>query len=277
MHPLKTAKNGALDLYFYIKEKRYDVCPNGVLVAIMGMFGKGKTLTAVHIVVSMYHKYNGKMVWCPERKKFVRQRINILSNVELKVPHEKLISMEQIIRVTETIKAYDIENDTMTSTLVIGDEFSVQMNSRNFKSNVDAMLLNAILTCRHHRISMYYTTQRFNLSDKLLRDVTNYVIACDKLWRFQRMYYYDAWELENAANTALIRPFKRACWFVGNKDYEAYDTLACVQNLKSEYQKGNIMTEQEILALRCVGTSDMDVIEPKKQSRIYKLSSKKKK
>ena len=51
------------------------------------------------------------------------------------------------------------------------------------------------MTCRHHYISLYYTAQRFGHVDALLRQVTSY---CDKLWRFQRLKYYDAWELENA-------------------------------------------------------------------------------
>ena len=84
----------------------------------------------------------------------------------------------------------------------------------------------------------------------LLRQVTSYVVDCDKLWRFQRQNLYDAWEMENATNTQLLTPISRRCWFVLNKDYDAYNTLACVGNLQKSFREGDMMTEEEILSLR---------------------------
>lgn len=124
------------------------------------------------------------------------------------------------------------------------------MNSRNFKTNIDPLFLNTILTCRHYYISLYYTAQRFGHVDALLRQVTSYVVECDKLWRFQRLYLYDAWDLENAANSQLVSPRGRSCWFVRNSDYAAYDTLACVGNLKKAMKAGDMMSEEEILKLQ---------------------------
>ena len=86
--------------------------------------------------------------------------------------------------------------------------------------------------------------------DALLRQVTSYVVECDKLWRFQRLYLYDAWDLENAANSQLVSPRGRSCWFVRNSDYAAYDTLACVGNLKKAMKAGDMMSEEEILKLQ---------------------------
>ena len=83
------------------------------------------------------------------------------------------------------------------------------MNSRNFKPNIDPLFLNTILTCRHYYISLYYPAQRFGHVDGLLRQVTSYVIECSKLWRFQRLSLFDAWELENAANPRLLNPMNR--------------------------------------------------------------------
>jgi hypothetical protein len=37
---------------------------------------------------------------------------------------------------------------------------------------------------------------------------------------------------------------------VKDSDYAAYDTLACVGNLKKDMQEGNMMSEDEILALQ---------------------------
>lgn len=238
------------DSYFYIRRKKYNLCSSGELLAYTGLFGRGKTLSAVHRVVSDYRQYDGLKVWCPRRRKFVIQRVKVISNVALSIPYEDFVSLEQIVLAAERSEEYDDEHDTLTVTLVLGDEFSVQMNSRNFKTNIDPLFLNTILTCRHYYISLFYTTQRFNHVDALLRQVTSYVIECDKLWRFQRLNFYDAWDLEQATNTQLVTPFSRRCWFVRDIDYNAYNTLACVGNLKKSMKEGDMMTEEEILKLQ---------------------------
>jgi len=249
-HPFALAWYGARDLFYQVKHKKSNLCGSGELVAYTGLFGKGKTLSAVHKVVSSYRHYDGKKVWCPRRKKLVTQRIKVISNVSLSIPYEDFISLEQIVLVAERNRAYDDEHDTLTVTLVLGDEFSVQMNSRNFKTNIDPLFLNTILTCRHYYISLYYTAQRFGHVDALLRQVTSYVVDCDKLWRFQRLNLYDAWDLENATSTQLVTPMSKRCWFVRDQDYNAYDTLACVGNLKKAMKAGDMMSEDEILKLQ---------------------------
>lgn len=249
-HPFALTYHGVKDFWYYLRHKEFNLCGTGELVAYTGLFGKGKTLSAVHKVVSAYHHYDGKQVWCPRRKQFVVQRVKVISNVALNIPYEDFVSLEQIVLAAERNQEYDDEHHTLTVTLVLGDEFSVQMNSRNFKTNIDPLFLNTILTCRHYYISLYYTAQRFGHVDALLRQVTSYVIDCDKLWRFQRLKYYDAWELENATNTQLITPLSRRCWFVKDSDYNAYNTLACVGNLKKAMKEGDMMSEEEILKLQ---------------------------
>ena len=258
-HPFSVIFFGTKDLALHVIRKKDNVCPTGKLVAYTGLFGKGKTLSAVHDVVSLYERYNGKKVWCPRRKKFVTQRVHVISNVSLSIPYEEFVSLEQLVLAGERNRAYDDEQDTLTVTIGLADEMSVQMNSRAFKSNIDPMFLNTLLTCRHLYISVYYTAQRFGHVDALLRQVTSYVLECDKLWRFQRMTMYDAWELEKATNSQLVAPIGKFCWFVRDKDYNAYDTLACVGNLKKSMQAGDMMTEEEILALQQnTQQSDMD-------------------
>ena len=61
-HPFALVVNGVKDLYFYVRRKEYNLCDTGELVAYTGLFGKGKTLSAVHRVVSAYHQYDGKPV-----------------------------------------------------------------------------------------------------------------------------------------------------------------------------------------------------------------------
>lgn len=249
-HPFATVYYGCKDLYFYFRHAKYNLYPTGKLVAFVGLFGKGKTLSAVHEVVSAYRQFDGKPVWCPRRKKFVVQRIKIISNVALSVPYEDFVSLEQIVVDADRKNEYDDAADTLTITLVLGDEFSVQMNSRSFKKNIDPLFLNTLLTCRHYHISLYYTAQRFNQVDALLRQVTSCVVDCDKTWRFQGNDDYDAWEMENATNTMLLTPIRRKAWFVRDRDYEAYNTYACVGNLKKDMRAGNMLSEAEILALQ---------------------------
>ena len=249
-HPLKTIGYATSDLINYIRYAKWNECQTGELVAYVGLFGKGKTLSAVHKVVGLYNQYDGKKVWDRDRKKFVTQRVKVLSNVSLQIPYDDFVSLQQVVYCAEKNGEYDMQHDTLTITIVLGDEFSVQMNNRNFKSNIDPLFLNTLLTCRHYHISLYYTAQRFGHVDALLRQVTSYVVDCDKLWRFQRQTLYDAWEMENATNAQLLTPLSRRCWFVCNRDYQAYNTLACVGNLQKSFKAGDMMTEDEILALR---------------------------
>lgn len=249
-HPLLVCYYGPLDIYHYFKHNLKNLYKTGELVAYVGLFGKGKTLSVVHRVTGAYRQYDGLTVWCSRRHKLVKQRIQVISNVSLTIPYQEFKSLAQIVRIADKQSLYDDEHDTLTITLVLGDEFSVQMNSRNFKKNVDPLFLNTLLTCRHYHMSLYYTAQRFMQVDALLRQVTSAVIDCDKTWRLQGNNTYDAWEMENATNPMLLQPISRGAWFVRNKDYAAYDTLACVGNLQKEVENGNMLSEEEILALQ---------------------------
>lgn len=272
LHPFSMALNICKDVFVYFRHKEYNRCPSGELVGYTGLFGRGKTLSAVHKVVNSFHRYDGKPVWCPRRRKIVTQRIKVISNVSLSIPYEDLVSLEQIVLAAERNRGIDDANNTLTVTLVLGDEFSVQMNSRNFKTNIDPLFLNTILTCRHYYISLYYTAQRFGHVDALLRQVTSYVIECNKVWRFQRLSLFDAWELENATSPKLLSPLSKRCWFVRNRDYNAYDTLACVGNLKHAMKAGDMLSEEEILKLQ-QNTQDPNmegVLKPSKRWRRMK-------
>lgn len=275
VHPFKTVYYAVRDAVDCVKYKRYNQCPVGELVAFCGLFGRGKTLSAVHRICGMYERYNGLPVWCPRRKKMVMQRVKILSNVDLNIPYEKFVSLEQVVRASEQNMQYDDDHNALTVTLVLADEMAVQLNSRNFKCNINPLFLNSILTCRHSYISMYYTAQRFGQVDALLRQVTSLVYECDKLWRLQLLTAYDAWELENAQNSMLIKPIRRLCWFVRNADYNAYDTLAIVGSLKKGWSDGNMLTDAEILQLQCNTGANVDAIG--KPSRLFKKLHKNKK
>lgn len=257
----QVSKYSVRDTINYYRQKKYNLYSTGELVAYTGLFGKGKTLSVVHRVVGAYEKYNDKLVWCPQRKKIVTQKIHVISNVSLSIPYEHFHSLDQLVyATTDEFKAQDELNDTLTVTLVLGDEFSVMMNSRDYKTNINSLLLNSILTCRHHHISLYYTAQRFAHVDALLRQVTSSVIECNKLWRLQRLAHFDAWDMENATTASVLKPYRRSCWFVRDKDYNAYDTYACVAQLVRASKEGKLYTDSEILELTRPGTPNMDAV-----------------
>ncbi len=250
LNPCKTVYYVIKDLYVYFKFRCWRECPYGQIISLCGLFGRGKTLSLVKYATLLFSRYNGKMVYCRRRKKWVTQVIKIYSNVDIVIPHESFMEMKQIVNVSKMQQKIDDENDILTVSLFLGDEFSVQMNSRSFKTNISPTLLNTILTCRHHRITLAVSSQRFGHMDALLRQVTSYVIENKKVWRFQCQYYYDAWDLENATNVNLIKPIRRTVWFVKDKDYNAYDTFACVSNLEKKCEEGDFISDAEILAMQ---------------------------
>lgn len=251
-NPLKDVYYSALDIYFYFAHKRYNECRTGEMIAFTGLFGKGKTLSAVHYIMTLYRAYNNRPVWDSETKKFVKQKIHIISNVQLlQVKNfEYLESLSQVVQEAQVNKDFDRENHCRTILLVLIDEASVQLNSRSFKNNINADFLNTLLTSRHYHMSLFYTSQRFNLTDKLLRDVTQQVIDCNKVWRLQGQRVFDAYELENAGNPENVTPIKKTGFFVRNRDYNAYDTLAVVDKLQKSFSEDDFISDQEILMLR---------------------------
>lgn len=185
-HPVKTVAYGVKDFIYYIKHRQFDYYEAGVLNCYCAHFGGGKTLSIVHYVNLLFKRYNNKKVWDRGRKKFVTQKIHIISNVDLKsVPYEPLTSLSQIVNCAYHDKAIDDQMDTRTVVLVFLDEASVQLNSRSFKTNIDPTFLNTLLTSRHYHISFLYSSQKFKLTDALMRSVTQKCINCEKyggLW-----------------------------------------------------------------------------------------------
>ncbi len=252
VHPVLDLWYSLRDTFLYFKHKKYNDCITGEMICFEGMFGKGKTLSAVHYVMQLYRRYNNVPVWSESEKKFVTQYVHVISNVDLKgIDHyEYLENLSQIVNQAYRNKDIDKENDTRTVLIVLIDEASVQLNSRSFKTNINADFLNTLLTSRHYHMSMFYTSQRFSLTDKLLRDVTQTVINCRKWWRFQGQYVYDGYELENAGNPELVLPIRKTGFFVRNRDYNAYDTLAVVDRLGKSFDEDDFISDAEILALR---------------------------
>lgn len=276
LHPFKTIYYCMRDIYFYFKWHKYDIYDGGLLNCYFAHFGGGKTLSIVEYVDWLYKRYNNKRVYDRGRKCFVLQKVHVISNVDLTyTPFEPLTSLSQVVCCAYRNKKIDIEHGTRTIVLVLLDEASSQLNSRNFKTNIDADFLNTLITSRHFHMSLFYTSQKFKLVDALLRSVTQRAVACRKIWRFMVQEYYDADELELASDKSLIQPIKRAGFFITDKHYNAYDTLATVEQLKKSVDKGEMMSEQEILSLRGAINPDNDaVINPSRKLRRMRKKTK---
>lgn len=275
LHPVNTIRFGIKDLFYYFRHKEYNTYTAGVLNCYCAHFGGGKTLSIVHYVTQLFYRYNNKMVWDRGRKKFVRQKMHIISNVELKsVPYEPLQSLSQVVACAYNNKKIDDEANTKTVVLVLLDEASVQLNSRSFKTNIDPIFLNTLLTSRHYHISFLYSSQKFKLTDALMRSVTQKCINCKKVWRFMVQSEYDADEIEYATDPTMVKPRRRLGFFITDKDYNAYDTLACVDKLKKSVDENDMMSPEEILAMRGDINPDNDNVGrmSKKLRRRYKKS-----
>lgn len=269
LHPFKTVKYLCRDIYFYFKYNKRYLYDGGLLNCYFAHFGGGKTLSVVEYTEWLYKKYNNRRVYDTGRKKFVLQKVHIISNVDLThVPYESLSSLSQVVCCAYRNKKIDNDNNTRTVVLVLLDEASSQLNSRNFKTNIDADFLNTLITSRHFHMSLFYTSQKFKLVDALLRSVTQRAISCHKIWRFMIQEYYDADELELASDKSLIKPTKRTGFFITDKNYSAYDTLATVDQLKKSVDEGEMMSESEILAMRGAMNPDNDaVMNPSRKLR----------
>ena len=234
----------AKDIFLWFKERKFFVCPSGKIIAFCGLFGKGKTLSMVHYVTRLYRRYNNRLVFI--NGKWRIQKINVVSNVSLSIPYTNFTGLRQIVDIAKQKDELDGDKYYFV-TLIVGDEFSVQLNSRSFKDNIDALFLNTLLTSRHYAISLYYSSQKFLLVDKLLREVTFWVYDCNKIGRIMVHNIFDAFDMENATNLSLVKPLRRTGWLIMDKDYNAYDTLACVGNLIKKSDEGDMLTTTEIL------------------------------
>lgn len=273
LHPFKTVYYACKDAYQYFAYHTYDKYDGGLLNCYFAHFGGGKTLSVVHYVVALFKRYNNKKIYDVKQRKWVLQKVHIISNVHLNgVPYEELCSLSQVVCCAWRNKKIDKEQGTRTIVLVLLDEASSQLNSRNFKTNIDADFLNTLITSRHFNMSLFYTSQKFKLVDALLRSVTQRAIWCNKVWRIMVQHIYDADELEYASNPELVQPRVRKGFFICDSDYNAYDTLATVEKLKKAVDAGEMMSEQEILAMRGEMNPDNDSITQasKKMRKIWK-------
>ena len=94
---------GIHDLYLYFKHKEYNRCKEWGMIRLncsdgQQVFGCGKTLLLVMRARYIYKRYNDKFVFNKDKGIFVKQKIRIISNVELyDVPYIKFSDVNQLI------------------------------------------------------------------------------------------------------------------------------------------------------------------------------------
>ena len=238
---------GIRDIYLYFKHKEYNRCHEFGMIRLNcatdnQVFGCGKTLMLVKRAISVYNKYNNKLVWDSDQEKFVVQKIHIISNVELyNVPYVKFTGVNQII---------DIDKfgfDSQDITIYLLDESGAIFNSRNFRDNISTEFLTRLLQSRKNKCCLYMTSQRFQFTDKILREVCNMVYFCRKKWRVVKTSAYSAYDVEHCLSIDLIKPKSIKYTFIFDKDYHSYNSYQLVEDLRKDYKPDMYLDTKEIL------------------------------
>lgn len=214
---VKSLRFVPVDIFDYFRRCKWRDWSGFGLRIYVGMFGTGKSLSAVRYVRSQANKYH----------------LNVISNIVLKdLDYTPLVNYRQII-------------DAPANTIVLIDEVSTVFNARSWK-DFNINLLFQILQCRKNRKQLVCTAQRFAHVDKLLRDITAEVVVCRKHWRICFNYAYDGWDYENTPAQFAIKSMWKYCYLATNRLYGAYDTDEIIDNVK----KTDFLSNDEILAGR---------------------------
>ena len=204
---------GVKDTILYFKEKRWKRFNYYGIDMFIGMFGMGKSLSAIHRCTQIYETFGDK--------------VRFISNMKLNyIPYEPLINFTQLVDLGEKETDY-------VGTVVVLDEIENLLSNRNF-ANFPLALMHMLTQQRKKRVYIVCTAQRFFMVDKLFRSITTNVYDCNKFWRFEHIKCYDAWDYENAVNSQLLQCNSNNWWFIRDKDYNAYDTNQMIMKGSAE-------------------------------------------
>lgn len=266
-HPVTFFKYTYIDIHDYIKFKKYNRFTNyGVITMFTAsgtqVFGSGKTISMIKDVLRIYNKYNNKLVYDPDLKKFVTQHIHIISNVELStVPYIKFTGVNQFV----DIDKYNF--GSMDIALYVLDESGAVFNSRQFKNNISSEMLTRLLQSRKNKCCLYMTSQRLQFTDVILRQICCVVYECSKKWRFVSLKAYNPLDLEYAYNPEIIKPKSSMIYFCDNNLYSSYNTYQLVEQLNKKYIP---LTNEEVLASYGNYSPSVENLKPTHFSKAYK-------
>lgn len=267
------------DIFMYIKRKGWKEFKKYGIRVFVGMFGYGKTLTGSIIAHYLYKKHGDSLLF--------------ISNYKLKrMPYVPLVSFEQLVEVQELrqnmenlkekvgmyeyrlnngdelfiieqkhlkkLKAELKQKQTefpYQGVVVCISEIELLLNNRKY-ADFPIELLHTL--CQQRKFKMYILcdAQRFGMIDIAFRRISTYVDDCHKIWRFQCNSMYDAWEMENAINPQLVKPLKKYCFFVRDKDYNGYDTTESV----TRYNSADFISNKESLERKGYTLADLSIV-----------------
>lgn len=238
------------DFISFIKDKGWGRFNYWGFHLFLGKFGGGKTISAVRKVYNICRKHKG---------------VTVLTNLTLtNFPKDT-----KIIKLTNSNQIRDLPD----CSIVLIDEIGTIFNSRDFansKKSVPKPVYQVILQCRHRRIMLVGTVQRWNLLDKQLRDICDTVTECrsyfgDPFSRYTTCQVYDAQQYDKWFNNPLL-PLKRLDYYAyiqTDKLREKYDTIEMVEGmLDAEY-----ISDEEILRNREGGEFSPDFVATNKKQR----------
>ena len=242
------------DIYHITKNHDWNKFNYWGLHLFLGSFGGGKTISAVRRVYEICQRHEG---------------VTVLTNLNLiGFPKDttiiKLVNSRQIL-------------DLPDKSIVLIDEIGSIFNSRDFsssKKSVPKPVYQLILQCRHRRIVLFGTVQRWNLLDKQLRDIADSVSVChsyfaDPLARYTTNATYNAQEYDKWFANPLL-PLRRVNYdgFVQTDVLRSkYDTIEMVEGmLEAEY----VPDEQILQNREGIDFSPEDFGGDKKTKRKFK-------
>ena len=81
------------------------------------------------------------------------------------------------------------------------------------------------------------------------------------------MEVYDAWEYENAMNTALVQRVRNKWWFVRDADYESYDTSEMISKTSAQ----DFISNEEAIVRKGLDASVNELAVSKPSRKLRKL------
>ncbi|MCR5728868.1 MAG: AAA family ATPase [Ruminococcus sp.] len=195
-----------------------------------GRFGAGKTSLMVIKAYELCKKY---------------PQLTVITNL-------KLTNFPEYTHILPLNTAYDILNAPKNSLILI-DEIGTIFNSRDFSSGKRAVpkpVFQHLSQCRHRKIMILGTVQRFNLLDKQIRDISATVTECHSRLAhpFSRKLIavcYDISEYEALVQNPMYIPRVSNVYVKIQTDHyrHLYDTMEMVSGfLGMEY-----ISDEEIL------------------------------
>ena len=259
------------DLIDYLIHKKWRKFNKYGIDMFVGMFGHGKTLSMTNYARRLYEKYGDSLQFISNYKLIGIPYVPLVNFNQL-----LLLGREQSEYYTDeevekgSFPAFYLDDDNNIKKefldvfeayedgqpdvirvrrwkyqgyVVLIDEIEDVLSHRNYAS-FPLQLLNVLTQQRKKHVYIVCSAQRFFMVDKLFRAITTHVIDCRKLWRWQGLRYYDAWDYENAMNPQLVKCLRSKWWFVRNKDFNTYDT----EQMIDEDMSANFISNDEKLA-----------------------------